>query len=318
MRLRYTRLLIRALRHPWVTVMAVLAVFGLAIGALSSGHIRFEFFKGDPQPIFYVNVEMPPGTPLEQTVKTVHEIERITRAQIRPEELRATVAYAGQMFAQSDTLFGDVVGQVMVSLNPTVPGAREVFAIAEANGGLVALDAWALVNAFRLRAGWPRGGPYLSVNVSAAGLLAGHAAPMLRAAFAATGTDPRGVVIELPEGAVARDIPAARALAAELRSIGASVALDDFGGAHGAARILRDIPFAAVKLDAALTDGLDGDGPEAARARAMVAAIVEMVHAMGATVTAEAVESAAQMRALRDAGCDALQGWLLGRPGPLA
>ena len=193
----------------------------------------------------------------------------------------------------------------------------ETFAIAEANGGVVALDAWALVNAVRMRAAWPRGGPYLSVNVSAAGLLAGHAAPMLRAAFSATGVDPRGVLVELPEAAVARDIAAAKALAAELRSLGAAVGLDDFGGTHGAARILRDIPFAAVKLDAALTKGLDGDSPAAARARALVAAIVDMVHAMGATVTAEAVECAAQMRALRDAGCDALQGWLLGRPGPL-
>ena len=194
----------------------------------------------------------------------------------------------------------------------------DIFALAEANGGLVALDAWALVNALSLRAGWPRGGPYLAVNVSAAALLSGHAAPMLRAAFSSTGVEPRGVMVELPEAAVSRDIAAAKALAAELSSLGASVALDDFGGAHGAARILRDIPFSSVKLDAALTDGLEGDGPAAARGRAMVGAIVDLVHAMGATVTAEAVESAAQMSALRDAGCDALQGWLLGRPGPSA
>lgn len=198
----------------------------------------------------------------------------------------------------------------------TIP-PLDVFALAAASGSLVALDAWAFVTAFQLRAGWPRGGPYLAVNVSAAGLLSGHAAPMLRAAFATTGCDPRGLMIELPEAAVARDLEAARILAAELRGLGAAVALDDFGGTHGAARLLRDIPFASVKLDPALTEGLEAETPAAARTRAIVGAIVEMIHTMGATVTAEAVEHAAQMRALREAGCDALQGWLLGRPGPL-
>jgi EAL domain-containing protein (putative c-di-GMP-specific phosphodiesterase class I) len=201
-------------------------------------------------------------------------------------------------------------------LGPVPP--LETFAIAEAAGRLVALDAWALVHAFRLRAGWPAGGPYLAVNVSAGSIKDGHAAPMVRAALEATGADPRGVVLELPEAAVMRDIDAARTIAARLRGLGAAVALDDFGGQHGAARLLRDIPFASVKLDAALTEGVDAEGPASDRARAMVGAVVDMVHAMGATVTAEAVETAAQMRALRQAGCDALQGWLLGRPGPMA
>lgn len=190
----------------------------------------------------------------------------------------------------------------------------DAIAVAEAAGRIIALDAWTLVNAFRLRAGWPAGGPYLAVNISAAGLLGGHAGPMVRAAIEATGVDPRGVLVELPEAAVAQDIAAARDLAAALRGLGLAVALDDFGGAFGSARVLRDIAFAAVKIDPALTAGVEDAGPGADRTRATVAAVVDMAHALGATVIAEAVETAAQMRALREAGCDALQGWLLGRP----
>jgi len=201
-------------------------------------------------------------------------------------------------------------------LGPIPP--LEAFAIAEASGRLLALEAWALVQAFRMRAAWPAAGPYLAVNLSAASVAGGHAAHMVRAALDATGAHPRGIVLELPEAAVASDLAVARDLAARLRALGAAVALDDFGGQHGAARLLRDIPFASVKLDPALTQGIEGEGAAAARARALAAAVTEMVHAMGATVTAEAVESAAQMRALRDAGCDALQGWLLGRPGMAA
>jgi len=188
-------------------------------------------------------------------------------------------------------------------------GALDVLAAAEAAGRGVAL------NAFRLRATWPRGAPWLSVNVSVAGLIAGHAAPMVRAALQATGVDPRGLILELPEAAVVRDLGAAQALAAQLRGFGIAVALDDFGGALGPARALRDIPFATVKLDPALTADLEGGGPLAMRARAAVAAVVDLAHAMGATSVAEGVECAGQMQALRAAGCDALQGWLLGRPG---
>jgi EAL domain-containing protein (putative c-di-GMP-specific phosphodiesterase class I) len=193
--------------------------------------------------------------------------------------------------------------------------ARETLAAAEAVGRGVALDAWVLVQGFRMRAGWPRGGPYLALNISAGGILAGHAAPMVRAAIDATGVDPRGLSLELPETAVTQDLSAARGLAAALRDLGLSIALDDFGGTHGSARVLRDIPFAAVKLDPALTAGVEGGGASAERARALVGAVIEMAHALGAVTVAEAVETADQMRLLRDLRCDALQGWLLGRPG---
>jgi EAL domain-containing protein (putative c-di-GMP-specific phosphodiesterase class I) len=194
-------------------------------------------------------------------------------------------------------------------------GAPEVLGAASAVGRDLALEAWVLVSAFRMRAGWKAGGPYMAVNISAAGIRAGHAAPMIRAALEATGVDPRGISVELPEAAVVRDLPATRALCAALRRLGLAVALDDFGGAMGSARVLRDIPFSTVKLDPLLTAGVDLPGGEANRPRAAVAAVVDMVHALGATAIAEAVETAEQMRELRTAGCDALQGWLLGRPG---
>jgi EAL domain-containing protein (putative c-di-GMP-specific phosphodiesterase class I) len=194
---------------------------------------------------------------------------------------------------------------------------RETLAAAQAVGRGVALDAWVLVQGLRMRAGWPRGGPYLALNISVAGVLSGHAAPMVKAAIDATGVDPRGLSLELPEAAVTQDPAAARRLAAALRELGLSIALDDFGGTHGSARVLRDIPFAAVKLDPALTAGLEGEGGGAERARATVGAVVDMAHALGAITVAEAVETAEQMRALRQLRCDALQGWLLGRPGAL-
>jgi EAL domain-containing protein (putative c-di-GMP-specific phosphodiesterase class I) len=191
--------------------------------------------------------------------------------------------------------------------------AAEVLAIAAATGLAPALDAWVLVTAFRHRAGWRPGAPYLAVNVSMAGVLHGHAAPMVRAAWQATGVDPRSVSIELPEAAAIRDPVAARDLTAGLRGDGIAVALDGFGNASGSILALRDIPVSTVKLGPLLTAGIERPRGKADRVKAVVAATVDTAHALGATVVAEAVETVDRMQALREAGCDALQGWLLAR-----
>ncbi|MEX2353534.1 MAG: efflux RND transporter permease subunit, partial [Gammaproteobacteria bacterium] len=121
-RLKYTRLLLKSLRYPKRTMAAVLLVFLLAIGTLLTGHIRFNFFESDPSQLFYISLEMPQESSLEQTGHKLVEIEQLTLARIRPEELRASVIYAGQMFTHTEPLFGDNIGQVMVSLNPVDDG----------------------------------------------------------------------------------------------------------------------------------------------------------------------------------------------------
>ena len=131
-RLRYTQLLVRSFRHPVVTGVIIVAIFALAVGAVVSGKVRINFFEGDAVQLFYVNVEMPPGTTLAKTAKTVRDIEQAARSAVGTNELRATVAYAGRLITETDTLFGDVVGQVMVSLQPRTEGGRGVFEIADA------------------------------------------------------------------------------------------------------------------------------------------------------------------------------------------
>jgi len=128
----YMRWLVRAMRHPWRMLTLVVAAFAIAGGALASGVVRVNFFQGDAVRLFYVNVEMPPGTALPDTARVLAGIEARARTAIRPEELRGSISYAGQMFTETDNLFGDVVGQVLVSLNPATPDGRHVFEVADA------------------------------------------------------------------------------------------------------------------------------------------------------------------------------------------
>ena len=123
-----------------------------------------------------------------------------------------------------------------------------------------------------------------------------------------------GIRLELT-GAQTYVVDLAMIPAAGLRGLGVVAALDDYGVARGTILALRAIPFPMVKLHPSLCAGLDGENLSARRALALTTGQVETAHALGTIVVAKSVETLAQLRALEKAGCDAMQGWLLGRPG---
>jgi len=132
LRLRYTQALVNSLRHPVITLVCIILTLSLAAGTVASGLIRFNFFESDAERIFYVNLEMPQGTSLEDTSRTLVTAEEQALKELLPGELRASVSFAGQQFTETAPLFGDTVGQVMFSLNPQPSDGRHVSEIADA------------------------------------------------------------------------------------------------------------------------------------------------------------------------------------------
>jgi len=120
LQLKYIRTLIKVMRYPKTAIGVVFLAFLLALSAVVGGVVKFDFFASDPMRKFYVNIEMPPGTPLDATMQTTLEIESRVREKLLPEELRAMVSYAGQLFTETEALFGDQYGQIIVSLAPDV------------------------------------------------------------------------------------------------------------------------------------------------------------------------------------------------------
>jgi diguanylate cyclase (GGDEF)-like protein len=186
--------------------------------------------------------------------------------------------------------------------------------VAERSGIAAALDAWVLDTVCQVRAGWPADAPPIAVNITPATLIAGDFVAVVMGALARHGLPPSAIQIELTERMFLDDPTAAQAVAEALRAAGIRLALDDFGAGHASFASLKNLPFDTVKLDQALTIGIEGEGEEGARARAVLAGAVDIAHAVGATVVAEGVETEAQFRLLKEAGSDAMQGWLLGRP----
>jgi diguanylate cyclase (GGDEF)-like protein len=190
--------------------------------------------------------------------------------------------------------------------------------VAERSGLAGAMDAWVLRTACRLlaAAGGGESLPPVAVNVTPASILNrdfvdGVLQELRRHAIA-----PERLVIELTERMFLDATEGAARAAARLMSAGIGVALDDFGAGHASFAYLRDIPFNTIKLDRSLTIGADRADAAGRRARAILDGVVTMAHAIDAQVVAEGVETEAQFQVLRSIGCDAMQGWLLGRPVP--
>jgi diguanylate cyclase len=177
------------------------------------------------------------------------------------------------------------------------------------------LGAWVLERACRdlpaLQAAVP--GVRVGVNVSVVQLREPGFADDVRRILDVTGVAPEHIVLELTESVFADQGSVAGALAS-LGALGVALAVDDFGTGYSSLSYLRRLAVDSVKIDRSFVAGL-GEEP---RDAALVRSIIELGHALGLTMVAEGVEEVDQERFLREAGCDLAQGWLFGRPAPLA
>jgi multidrug efflux pump subunit AcrB len=132
LRVKYARLLIGAMRRPRLWLAAAAVPLMLAAAALATGVIRVQFFAFDPLRFFYVNVDMPAGTPVDATLARVQAVEARVRRHLREGEARELASVAGIKFTDTEPLYGDAYGQVFVALEPHAAGSRSVPEIVEA------------------------------------------------------------------------------------------------------------------------------------------------------------------------------------------
>lgn len=181
-RSRYTLMLAWALRRPKRILATALALFLLALTAVATERgVRWDFFAFDPLPLFYVNVEMPAGTPVEETLSRVEEVEARAREYLRPGEARSVVPYAGQMYTDAEIRRGNQYGQVLVALDPRTTDGRTTNEIVDSLRGRFEDIAGAEVSLLQLSGGPPavrpisikvRGDDFADIRAAAADLRA--------------------------------------------------------------------------------------------------------------------------------------------------
>jgi len=181
--------------------------------------------------------------------------------------------------------------------------------VAEDSGFIVAIGDWVLERAVRQAAEWRDQGRDLPVAVNVSALQFQHEGFVERvgAVLREHALPPQLLELELTETILLREAREARERMRALAALGVQMSIDDFGTGYSSLVYLKQLPLHRLKIDRVFVRGLPADDRDAG----IVRAIVQLAHALGLSVLAEGVETAAQRDFLAAAGCDDMQGWLI-------
>lgn len=158
------------------------------------------------------------------------------------------------------------------------------------------------------------GGKPVAINVSPMQLRHADFARRFIETLAELETDPRLLVVEITETVPLKAGAVELENLSELRGLGVRIAIDDFGAGHASLQYLRGFAFDIIKIDRSYVANLGASRID----RMIVSAVCDIARSLPVEVVAEGVETQEQFIQLRQAGCTAFQGYLLGRPQPLA
>jgi EAL domain-containing protein (putative c-di-GMP-specific phosphodiesterase class I) len=193
----------------------------------------------------------------------------------------------------------------------------EFMAVAEETGLTEAIGTWVRAEVCADLARWREMQlPLIQVSVNLAGaeLDRPALAEEVKAQLALHRLPAECLAFELPEAAFLPLTPVREQTLGQLHNLGVSLSLDHFGAETASLRTLNNELISMLKLDAALTRGMEQRAAE----QALVKAIIDMAHRLDIKVTASCIESAWQRSCLKEQRCDQIQGFLVGRPMPPA
>ena len=191
-----------------------------------------------------------------------------------------------------------------------VPPSRFV-PLAERHGLIDQLTQWGLRTTLRQWIEWRDQGvdTCIAFNISALSLEHLDFPDLVERMCRALDVPTDRLVLELTEGATQPLIKLMDTLT-RFRIKGIGLAMDDFGVGYSTLMQLRQLPFTELKIDRFFVD----DAVTSADSRAIVASIIQLAHSLDLSVTAEGVETAAQLHLLCDLGCDVAQGYWIAQP----
>jgi diguanylate cyclase (GGDEF)-like protein len=185
--------------------------------------------------------------------------------------------------------------------------------LAEENGVIVELGEWVLRTACREAASWPR--PLsIAINLSPVQFQHGDLPNLLHKVLLETGLSSNRLELEITEGVLIGDFSRAVAILRRLKNFGARIAMDDFGTGYSSLSYLQSFPFDKIKIDQTFIANL-GHSQQAAT---IVRAVIALGRGLDVPVSAEGVETEEQLKFLANEGCNEIQGYLLGKPKPIA
>ncbi len=191
----------------------------------------------------------------------------------------------------------------------------EFLYLAEETGQIIGIGEWVLHNACSSNRDWQHAGiapVRIAVNLSARQLSRYNLAEQVARVLDDTGLPPSWLELELTENTLMSHPDESLAVLKELKALGVSLVIDNFGTGFSSLNYLKKVPVDRLKIDRSFVKDLV-TGPADTM---VVKTIIAMAHNLGLKVIAEGVEDRIQRDFLHEHGCDAIQGFLASRPVP--
>jgi len=251
---------------------------------------------------------------MDQQIRDRRVLHQDLSLAIKNDEL--SLYYQPQAMARQTVGASEVIGFEALArwLHPVrgfVPPS-DFIPLAEESGLIVEMGEWILRQACREAASWPL--PLqIAVNLSPAQFMHGDVVGLVHSILLETGLAPGRLELEITEGVLIEDFDRGLALLRRLKALGVRVSMDDFGSGYSSLSYLQAFPFDKIKIDRAFVMNL-GHNPQSA---AIVRAVIGLGHGLEMSIVAEGVETQEQLTFLANEGCDAVQGYFLGKPLPI-
>jgi PAS domain S-box-containing protein len=194
-----------------------------------------------------------------------------------------------------------------------MPG--EFIDVADESGLIVPINRQLIMEACESlktwRARYPSDKPlFMSVNIPPRQFVDPNLKNDIADILATTGIEPEGLELEILETVAMGDPEVANGILCGLKELGVRLSIDDFGTGHSSLSRLEHLPVDTLKVDRSFIARLE----ESATTREIVHTIIRLGHAIGLKVVAEGVETADQVRLLKEFSCDLAQGYYFFRP----
>ncbi len=190
----------------------------------------------------------------------------------------------------------------------------EVFIpLAEQSGLISSFGEWVLETACAQNKTWQNQGykpVRMGVNLSVEQFRSSNLERIIRNCLDATGLEPQYLELEITEGIAMKTSQYVVRQLEALKKLGVTISIDDFGTAFSSLRRLKDLPVDRLKIDRQFIWGI-GENP---RDEAVISVMIHLARELGLKVTAEGVETAAQLAFLKVAECDEIQGFYFSKP----
>lgn len=194
-----------------------------------------------------------------------------------------------------------------------IVGPDSFIPIAEESGIIVQIEEWAIMSACIQMKKWVSSGltdGLMAINISGAHFQKKDFFSRFRKIISDIDLNPKHIDIEITEGVLMREFDSVMSNLVQLKALGATISIDDFGSGYSSLSYIKKLPIERLKIDKQFIMGL----PEDQNDMEITRAIVGLCGSLKLRVTAEGVETLDQLKYLYGIGCDDVQGYLLGVP----